>query len=159
PRDRPRHTGVETDPGRCDAGEIQQRRKGTADARPSTVPRTSPEHMGEAMSQILEYTDPVKGNRGYLVYDRTDCRIAAGGCRMQPGVTAETFTDLAARMTLKQRVLGTGVDGAKCGIDYDPRSPDRLEVLTRFVGWLSGQLRHRFSMGCDMGTRFEELER
>jgi glutamate dehydrogenase (NAD(P)+) len=109
--------------------------------------------------QILEYTDPIKRCPGYLVYDRMDCRLAAGGCRMQPGLTAETVGALAARMTLKQRVLGLNVDGAKCGIAYDPRSADCEQVLLRFLTWLRAELLRRFSMGCDMGTRFEQLER
>jgi glutamate dehydrogenase (NAD(P)+) len=109
--------------------------------------------------QILEYTDPIRRCPGYLVYDRMDCRLAAGGCRMQPGLTAETLGALAARMTLKQRVLGLHVDGAKCGIAYDPRSTDREQVLLRFLTWLRAELLRRFSMGCDMGTGFDQLER
>lgn len=88
-----------------------------------------------------------------------DCRLAAGGCRMQPGLTVETLTELAQRMTLKQRVLGLNVDGAKCGIDGDPRAPGSQQVLLRFLGFLRDELQTRFSMGCDMGTRFDELER
>lgn len=109
--------------------------------------------------QILEYTDPIKRCPGYLVYDRMDCRLAAGGCRIQPDLTASTLSALAARMTLKQRVLGLNVDGAKCGIAYDPRAADCEQVLRRFLTWLRAELRQRFSMGCDMGTRFDQLER
>lgn len=109
--------------------------------------------------QILRYTDPISGCLGYLVYDRQDCRLAAGGCRMQPDLTAETLAALAARMTLKQRVLGLNVDGAKCGIAWDPRSADREQVLRRFLSWLREPLERRYSMGCDMGTRFDQLER
>lgn len=111
------------------------------------------------MSNVLHYTDPINGCSGFLVYDRSDCRLAAGGCRMQPGLTADTLRSLAARMTLKQRVLGTNVDGAKCGIDHDPRAADADAVLRRFLAWLGHELRLRYSMGCDMGTRFERLER
>jgi glutamate dehydrogenase (NAD(P)+) len=108
--------------------------------------------------ELLEYTDPVNGCRGYLVYDGRDCRLAAGGCRVQPGLTAATLASLAARMTLKQRVLGLNVDGAKCGLDYDPAAPDAGDVLRRFLTFLRTELAHRFSMGCDMGTRFDHLE-
>lgn len=110
-------------------------------------------------TRVIHYTDPVEGFGGWLVYDGTDCRIAAGGCRIQPGLTEAALAGLASRMTLKQRVLGLGVDGAKCGIDYHPRSPGRDEALRRFLGFLRGELLTRFSMGCDMGTRFGELER
>jgi len=108
---------------------------------------------------VLEYVDSPTGACGYLVYDRQDCRLAAGGCRMQPGLTLPTLLELAERMTLKQRVLGLNVDGAKCGIDCDPRAPGSRQVLLRFLEFLRPQLNSRFSMGCDMGTRFDELER
>ena len=62
-------------------------------------------------------------------------------------------------MTLKQRVLGLNVDGAKCGLDYDPTAPDCEQVLARFLDFLRPELQSRYSMGCDMGTRFADLER
>jgi glutamate dehydrogenase (NAD(P)+) len=109
-------------------------------------------------AHILEYVDPVVGCTGFLVYDGLDCRLAAGGCRMQAGLTVDTLTMLAKRMTLKQRVLGLNVDGAKCGIDYDPRAAGSQQVLKRFLEFLRPELQARFSMGCDMGTQFEQLE-
>lgn len=111
------------------------------------------------MSHVLEYLDSATGATGFLVYDRLDCRLAAGGCRVQPGLTAQALAELAERMTLKQRVLGLNVDGAKCGLDADPRAPGTPQVLARFLEFLRPQLTSRFSMGCDMGTRFDELER
>jgi adenylosuccinate lyase len=110
------------------------------------------------MTQVLLYVDPGTGCRGFLVYDRLDHRLAAGGCRMQAGLTVETLTTLAARMTLKQRVLGLHVDGAKCGLDLDPRTEGSEGVLARFLDFLRHELATRYSMGCDMGTRFDQLE-
>lgn len=111
------------------------------------------------MAEVIEYHDQVENCRGYLVYDGTECRLAAGGCRVQPGLTRDTLRVLASRMALKQRVLGINVDGAKCGLAYDPAAPGREAVLRRFLEFLGEHLRTRFSMGCDMGTRFTELER
>ncbi|WP_214408490.1 Glu/Leu/Phe/Val dehydrogenase dimerization domain-containing protein [Sphaerisporangium fuscum] len=111
------------------------------------------------MPRVIEYTDPVEGCTGYLVYDREDCRLAAGGFRVQPGLTVQTLSDLASRMTLKQRVLGINVDGAKSGLDYAGTGPERQAVISRFLSFISQELHNRYSMGCDMGTRFEELER
>lgn len=110
------------------------------------------------MSTVIEYTDPVERARGWLVYDAMDCRLAAGGCRVQRGLTAQTLTSLASRMTLKERLLRINVDGAKCGLDYDPAGPAKAEVLGRFIGFLRDELRTRLSLGCDMGTRWSELE-
>ena len=109
--------------------------------------------------ETLTYDDPLTGCRGYLVYDDRQCRLAAGGCRVQVGLTLQTLAELAARMTLKQRVLGLNVDGAKCGLDYDPSATDAPAVVQRFLGFLRSELTTRFSMGCDMGTRFDQLQR
>ncbi|GAB2330317.1 Glu/Leu/Phe/Val dehydrogenase dimerization domain-containing protein [Streptomyces griseoincarnatus] len=111
------------------------------------------------MRTVLTYHDPVEGFPGWLVYDDDSFALAAGGCRMQSGLTRESLEALAARMTLKQRVLGTNVAGAKCGVDRDPRAPGREAALGRFVGHLRRELLTRYSMGSDMGTRFDELER
>ncbi|MFD7260314.1 Glu/Leu/Phe/Val dehydrogenase dimerization domain-containing protein [Streptomyces sp. NPDC059874] len=110
------------------------------------------------MSTTIQYTDPVEGFSGWLVYDGHTADIAAGGFRVQPGVTEELVASLASRMTLKQRVLGLGVDGAKAGIDYDPASPGKPAAVRRFLDFLREELSGRFSMGCDMGTRWHELE-
>ncbi|MFC4535946.1 Glu/Leu/Phe/Val dehydrogenase dimerization domain-containing protein [Sphaerisporangium dianthi] len=111
------------------------------------------------MPRVIEYLDPVEGCPGYLVYDREDCRLAAGGFRVQPGLKVQTLIDLAERMTLKQRVLGINVDGAKSGLAFDPMAAGSEEVISRFLSFVSGELNTRYSMGCDMGTRFEDLER
>ncbi|MCZ7422901.1 Glu/Leu/Phe/Val dehydrogenase [Verrucosispora sp. WMMA2121] len=110
------------------------------------------------MNAVIEYVDPIEGFRGWLAYDGLDCRLAAGGCRVKPGLTAAELGELASRMTLKERLLGINVDGAKCGIDYDPRAPGKAAALRRFLRFLRGQLMTRFSMGCDMGTQWDELE-
>lgn len=110
------------------------------------------------MSTVIEYVDPIEGVRGWLVYDTIDCRLSVGGCRVQPGLTAGTLAELASRMTLKERLLRINVDGAKCGIDYHPGGPAKSAVLGRFIEFLSRELAMRFSAGCDMGTRWTELE-
>jgi glutamate dehydrogenase (NAD(P)+) len=111
------------------------------------------------MSDIIEYTDPVDGFQGWLAYDGRSAPLAAGGCRAQPGLTAAELAVLAERMTLKQRMLGLNVNGAKCGIDYDPRSAGRPAALGRFLAFLRDELHERFSMGPDMGTEWQELQR
>jgi len=110
------------------------------------------------VQHTIEYVDPVEGFHGYLVYHGHGCRIAAGGCRVQPGLSPETLRALAARMLDKQRLLGLAVDGARCGIDYDPRSPGKAAALGRFLAFLRQELGSRLSMGCDMGTGWHELE-
>ncbi|MFG2207185.1 lyase family protein [Streptomyces sp. NPDC048638] len=110
------------------------------------------------MPKVLSYVDPVEGFRGWLVYDTDECALSAGGCRVQPGLTQGTLETLAARMTLKQRLLGLNVGGAKCGIDYDPTAPGATEAIRRFFTFLHDEVLERYSMGSDMGTRWPQLE-
>lgn len=110
------------------------------------------------MSQIIEYQHEAYGVSGWLVYDDTRCRLAAGGFRVHSDLTVETLQALASRMTLKQRLLGINVDGAKCGLAYDPRAAGKPIVVRHFFGAMRGELMSRMSMGCDMGTRWDELQ-
>ncbi|MFD4033601.1 Glu/Leu/Phe/Val dehydrogenase dimerization domain-containing protein [Streptomyces sp. NPDC058637] len=111
------------------------------------------------MAQILSYEDPAGRVRGWLAYDGDTAPLAAGGCRMRPGLGAAELAGLAGRMTLKQRVLGLNVDGAKCGVDHDPRAADAEEAMSGFLAFLHDELHRRFSMGSDMGTRWDDLQR
>lgn len=107
---------------------------------------------------VFHYRDPVAGFTGCLAVDGRDNPLAAGGFRVQPGLRAETVAELARTMTLKQRLLGLGVDGAKCGIDFDPADPDKPAAMRRFLRFLRPHLLNRFSMGPDMGTAWDEIE-
>ncbi|MCI5146252.1 MAG: Glu/Leu/Phe/Val dehydrogenase, partial [Candidatus Electrothrix sp. AR3] len=82
---------------------------------------------------IIEYTDPLEGFKGWLVIDSMTHNMAAGGLRVQQGLTCECVQRLAATMTLKMRIAGIRADGAKSGIDYDPASPGKQEALYRFI--------------------------
>jgi glutamate dehydrogenase (NAD(P)+) len=106
---------------------------------------------------LLEYEDPT-GFRGFLAYSGLDRPLAAGGFRVQQGLTGERITELAQAMRLKEDMLRLNVDGAKCGIDYDPDAPDKHAAMRRFLRWLKPQLETRLSMGPDMGTTFGEIE-
>ncbi|MPZ67532.1 MAG: Glu/Leu/Phe/Val dehydrogenase [Pseudonocardiaceae bacterium] len=107
---------------------------------------------------VFDYRDPVAGFAGYLAIDGRHNSLAAGGFRVQPGLRAQTVARLARAMTLKQRLLGLGVDGAKCGIDFDPRDPGKSAAMRRFIRFLRPHLLTRFSMGPDMGTEWNEIE-
>ncbi|MDP8929496.1 MAG: Glu/Leu/Phe/Val dehydrogenase [Actinomycetota bacterium] len=107
---------------------------------------------------LASYLDPAEGIRGWLAFDGQDNPLAAGGFRVQRGLTPDKVKALAQAMSLKQRLLGLAVDGAKCGIDYDPQSPGKRDAMRRFLRCLRPFLLDRFSMGPDMGTVWSEIE-
>jgi len=109
-------------------------------------------------TEVIRYTDPTEGFRGFLAFHGDRHRLAAGGFRVQAGLRRETIAALAEAMTLKQRLLGLAVDGAKAGIDYDPRAPGKREAMRRFMCFLRPWLVERFSMGSDVGTTWAEIE-
>ncbi|MFQ5646667.1 MAG: Glu/Leu/Phe/Val dehydrogenase dimerization domain-containing protein [bacterium] len=109
-------------------------------------------------SVMITYTDPVEGFNGYLAIDSNRYRIAAGGFQVQLGLTAEKLNRMAHNMTLKQQVGGIKVDGAKCGIDYDPKSPGRTEAMKRFLTAIKPYLKDRYSMGADLNTTQFEID-
>ena len=81
----------------------------------------------------LTWTDPETGRHGFLVIDRLVRGLAGGGIRVRAGCTLEEVSRLAAAMSLKNGALGIAAGGAKCGIDCDPRDPEALPMLRRFV--------------------------
>lgn len=107
---------------------------------------------------LIGYRDPHEGFAGYLALDGHRHPLAAGGLRLQPGLTAQTVAELAQAMTRKQRLLDLGVDGAKCGIDYEPEASGKRDAIRRFLGFLRPYLVDRLSIGPDMGTSWDELE-
>lgn len=111
-----------------------------------------------AGSSVVHYVDPVEGFRGFLAFSGSAHRLAAGGCRVAPGLDEATIRALAEAMSLKQQLLGLAADGAKAGIDYDPQAPGKREALRRFIRFLRPHLLERFSMGPDRGTTWQEVE-
>lgn len=111
------------------------------------------------MTKTIVYDDPSDGFRGYLAFCGDGHRLAAGGLRVQLGLNAERIGALAEAMYLKQRLLGLSVDGAKAGIALDPSAPAKAESLGRFLRFLRPHLLERLSLGPDLGTQWDEIER
>lgn len=108
---------------------------------------------------LIEYTDPLEGFKGWLVMDRLRYRLSAGGMRVQAGLTGEHLTAMARNMTRKMRLADLAVDGAKCGIDYNPASPGKEAAIRRFLGAIKPYITSRYSMGPDLNVEMSELER
>lgn len=107
---------------------------------------------------LITYTDPLEGFQGFLAIDCLSHQVAAGGMRVQKGLTGERLGKMARNMTLKQRICGMCVDGAKSGIDYDPVSPGKHEAMRRFLIAIRPYMRERYSMGPDMNTKLPEID-
>jgi glutamate dehydrogenase (NAD(P)+) len=108
--------------------------------------------------KLYTYKDPEENFFGYLAYGATVRPLAAGGMRVHPRLTAQRIEALAQTMQYKQSVLRVNVDGAKCGIAYDPAAAGKREAIRRFLRYLAPHLNGRLSLGPDMGTTFDEIE-
>lgn len=106
----------------------------------------------------LHWTDEPTATNGYLVIDRLVRGVAAGGLRISPGITPNVVAELAQNMTLKQAAVGIRVGGAKAGLDLDPASPFRDEIVRRFLEAIRPLILTCFSCGPDMNTTMAELE-
>lgn len=123
-----------------------------------TTPAVPPEALPAGVPRVVQYLDPVEGFRGWLAFAGESQLLAAGGLRVQRGLTQDSISSLAQVMRLKEQLLGLRVDGAKAGIDYDPRHPGKREALGRFLRFLRPYLLDRLSLGPDMGTAWAEIE-
>ena len=107
---------------------------------------------------IFDYKDPQEGFEGWLVIDRFVHRLSAGGMRVQKGLTRDHLVAMAENMTRKMQIAELRVDGAKCGIDYDPDSPGKKEAVSRFLNAIAPYIRSNYSMGPDLNIDMVELE-
>ncbi|MHB8810277.1 MAG: Glu/Leu/Phe/Val dehydrogenase dimerization domain-containing protein [Desulfobulbaceae bacterium] len=107
---------------------------------------------------MIEYTDPAEGFHGWLVRDTLTYGICAGGMRVQPGLTRERLARMARNMSRKMRISGLRVDGAKCGIDYDPAAAGKHAAMARFMTAILPYIRSSYSMGPDLNVEMAELD-
>lgn len=112
----------------------------------------------EVETTNLIYTDPIFGCKGFLSLSGNTHSLSAGGLRVQKGLTAKTIERLSQLMLYKQQLIGLSVNGAKCGIDFDPNSPDKAIALKNFLNFLKPYIQNGLSVGGDLNTQFSELE-
>lgn len=122
----------------------------------------SPNNETESAEPYLQmtWTDPVTGANGYLVIHElpASSRLCTGGTRMRAGCTLEEVKDLAACMNLKATTFELGVGGAKAGIDYDPKAPDALSVLARFMTAVQPWLDAHWVTAEDLGVPQQRID-
>lgn len=101
--------------------------------------------------KVVAVSDTKTGMKGVLVIDNTSRGVGKGGTRMQPTVDVEEIARLARVMTWKWAVVDLFHGGAKAGIQADPESPHKEEILRSFVRKLSGEVPAEYVFGLDMG--------
>jgi glutamate dehydrogenase (NAD(P)+) len=101
--------------------------------------------------KIVAVSDTRTGMKGVLVIDNTSRGIGKGGTRMQPTVSVEEIARLARVMTWKWAGVDLFYGGAKAGIQADPNSPYKEEILRSFVRKLSNEVPEEYVFGLDMG--------
>jgi glutamate dehydrogenase (NAD(P)+) len=108
------------------------------------------------MHEVTLY-DPDTKMRAYIVVDRLVNGICGGGVRMSPSVTREEVGMLARTMTYKFAAVGVKVGGAKSGIVFDPRSPDKKDIVSAFGRMAHPYLTSIYVIGEDMGTNADDV--
>jgi glutamate dehydrogenase (NAD(P)+) len=106
----------------------------------------------------LTYLDAQSGARGYLVIDTLAPAAAYGGVRIAKPLRWTALAPLARIGTVRYQLARINMSGAKCGLEYDPKAPDRLQVLERFLRALAPYLERNLSLGPDLGVTSAELD-
>lgn len=101
--------------------------------------------------KVVVVSDTRTKMRGVLVIDNTARGMGKGGTRMQPTVSVGEIARLARVMTWKWASVDLFYGGAKAGIQADPESPDKEEILRSFVRRLSNEVPEEYVFGLDMG--------
>lgn len=107
---------------------------------------------------VIEYTDPVEGFQGWMVRDTFCHKICAGGMRVHADLDSSHLADMAANMTRKMKIARLRVDGAKCGIRYDPAAPGKRQAMARFLSAIRPYIERSYSIGPDLNVEMAELE-
>ncbi|NYZ60128.1 Glu/Leu/Phe/Val dehydrogenase [Candidatus Micrarchaeota archaeon] len=106
---------------------------------------------------VLEVFDAKTGMQGVLVIDNTARGAGKGGMRMVPDVTTEEVMGLARAMTWKNALADIPFGGAKAGIKFDPKSPQKEAAIRAFADKVKVFIPHFYIAGPDMNTTEKEM--
>ncbi|WP_442891583.1 Glu/Leu/Phe/Val dehydrogenase dimerization domain-containing protein [Dietzia sp.] len=123
-------------------------------ANTATVPAPTPtaERRGREPYMRIQWIDEITGATGHLVVDTLVQGMATGGTRMRAGCTLTEVEDLARGMSNKTAAFDLPIGGAKGGIDFDPKDPRALDVLTRFCEAMHPFLDRHWVTAEDLGV-------
>lgn len=99
---------------------------------------------------VFEWNDSKTDAKGWVVINSLKGGAAGGGTRMRPGLDREEVTALAKTMEIKFTVSGPPIGGAKSGINFDPKSPEKEGVLKRWYKAVSPLLKQYYGTGGDL---------
>ena len=106
---------------------------------------------------VLEVFDAKTGMQGVMVIDNTARGPGKGGMRMVPDVTTEEVMGLARAMTWKNALADIPFGGAKSGIRFDPKSPQKEAAVRAFADKVKRFIPDLYIAGPDMNTTEREM--
>lgn len=101
---------------------------------------------------VFEWNDSETNAKGWVVINSLKGGAAGGGTRMRKGLTYHEVLSLAKTMEIKFSIAGPAIGGAKSGIDFDPKSPLKKEVLKRWYKAVIPLLKSYYGTGGDMNV-------
>lgn len=107
---------------------------------------------------VIEWNDSETEAVGWLCCFNFVSNYCSGGMRVHPTVTREEVIALGTGMGYKYSACDSKVGGgAKAGIRYDNTSPDKHEVVKRFLLAISPYLQNGVSLGGDLGISYAKV--
>ena len=108
---------------------------------------------------IVTYIDNAEHFTGWLVINDLSYKLAAGGLRVQKGLTLKHLELMSDNMGKKMKICGLPISGAKAGIDFDPSSPKKYHAVEKFIRAIEPYMLRMYSMGSDLNTNADELNK
>jgi glutamate dehydrogenase/leucine dehydrogenase len=101
---------------------------------------------------VFHWKDQLTDAEGWTVINSLRGGAAGGGTRMRKGLNKNEVLSLAKTMEVKFTVAGPPIGGAKSGINFDPRSPEKKGVLERWYKAVSPLLKNYYGTGGDLNV-------
>jgi glutamate dehydrogenase/leucine dehydrogenase len=101
---------------------------------------------------VFHWKDQLTDAEGWTVINSLRGGAAGGGTRMRKGLNKNEVLSLAKTMEVKFTVAGPPIGGAKSGISFDPRSPEKKGVLERWYKAVSPLLKNYYGTGGDLNV-------
>lgn len=101
---------------------------------------------------VFEWKDKELNAEGWMVINSLRGGAAGGGTRMREGLDRKEVVSLAKTMEVKFNISGPAIGGAKSGINFDPKDPNKNEVLKRWYKAVMPLLKTYYGTGGDLNV-------